>query len=148
MKNGPQSERLWASLLCLAIGLWLTYVAWSRHPGLNVPPAVGYLAAATFAAAGIALFLQGTGFDRASGVPAMLAVAAMAGIGGWIGFGPGSRRCGGSLQGLDFLPAEWICRFVFGAGAIITAGIVLLMLRSLVKGGPAGPERGGQELTR
>lgn len=139
----PPSEKRWAALLCLVIGLWLAYVVWSRQPGLQVPPAVGYLAAFTFAAAGVALLLQGTGFDRASGVPAMLAVAAMAGIGGWIGFGPGSRRCGGSLGGLDFIPAEWTCRGVFGAGAVLTAGIALLMLRSLVKSGPETPRVGG-----
>jgi hypothetical protein len=100
-----------------------------------VPQAVGYLAAATFIGAGVALLLQVAGFDRASGLPAMLAVAAMAGTGGWIGFGPGRRRCSGNLEGLGFVPAEFTCRFVFGAGALLTAWIVLLMLRSLVKSG-------------
>lgn len=106
---------------------------WSRQPGLQVPPAVGYLGAGCFLAAGVSLCLQGTGFVRAATLPAILAAAALAGIGGWIGFGAGSRRCGGSLGGLAVVPAEWTCRFVFGAGAILTAGIVLLMLRSLFK---------------
>ena len=122
-----------AALVCALAGLWIAYVVWSRQPGLHGPPAVGYLAAGCFLAAGVSLFLQGTGFVRAAMVPAIFAVAALAGIGGWIGFGAGSRRCGGSLGGLAFLPAEWSCRFVFGAGAILTAGIVLLMLRSLFK---------------
>jgi hypothetical protein len=96
-----------------------------------VPPTVGYLAAGCFLAAGASLFLQGTGFVRAATVPAILAAATLAGIGGWIGFGPGIRRCGGGLGELAFVPAEWTCRLVFGAGAILTAAIVLLMVRSL-----------------
>lgn len=130
----PPSERRWAALLCIVIGLWLVYVVWSRQPGLKVPPAIAYLAAGSFVAAGMSLFLQGRAMNRAAAVSAILSVGAMAGIGGWIGFGPGSRRCGGSLGGLTFIPGEWTCRVVFGAGAILTAGIVLLMLRSLVKG--------------
>jgi hypothetical protein len=41
---------------------------------------------------------------------------------------------------MDFVPAEWTCRFVFGAGAILTAGIVLLMLGSLFTPSPSKPE--------
>jgi hypothetical protein len=122
-----------AALVCIGLGFWLAYVVWSRQPGLRVPPAVGYLAAGSFAAAGISLFLQGAGFARAAGVPAILAAAALAGIGGWIGFGPGSRRCGGSVGNIPFIPGQWICRLVFGAGAVLTGLIVLLMLRSLFR---------------
>ena len=122
-----------AALVCLGLGFWLAYVVWSRQPGLRVPPAVGYLAAGSFAAAGISLFLQGAGFARAAGVPAILAAAALAGIGGWIGFGPGSRRCGGIVGNTPFIPGEWVCRLVFGAGALLTGLIVLLMLRSLFR---------------
>ena len=114
-------------------------MVWSRQPGLQVPPAVGYLAGGCFVAAGASLFLQGTGFVRAATLPAILAAAALAGIGGWVGFGAGSRRCGGSLGDLAFVPAEWTCRLVFGAGAILTVGIVLLMLRSLFRASPEEP---------
>lgn len=129
----PRTRHHFAALVCLGLGLWLAYVVWSRQPGLRVPPAVGYLAAGSFAAAGISLFLQGAGFARAAGVTAMLATAALAGIGGWIGFGSGSRRCGGSVGNIPFLPGEWVCRLVFGAGALLTGLIVLLMLRSLLR---------------
>jgi hypothetical protein len=119
-----------AAFGCIAIGCWIGYVVWSRQPGLQVPPGVGYLAASCFLSAGVSLVLQARGFTRAAILPAILVAAALAGIGGWVGFGAGTRRCGGSLDGLAFLPGELTCRVVFGAGAILTGGIVLLMLRS------------------
>jgi hypothetical protein len=131
--GGAQARHHLAALVCLGLGFWLAYVVWSRQPGLRVPPAVGYLAAGSFGAAGISLFLQGAGFARAAAVPAILAATALAGIGGWIGFGPGGRRCEGSIGIIPFIPGEWVCRLVFGAGAILTALIVLLMLHSLFR---------------
>jgi hypothetical protein len=132
--SGTAHRNRWAALLCLLVGFWIAYVVWSRQPGLQVAPAVGYLAAGSFLAAGASLLLQAAGLARAAIVPAILTAVALAGIGGWIGFGPGSRRCSGSLAGLAFVPAEWTCRLVFGAGAVLTGGIVLLMLRSFLKG--------------
>jgi hypothetical protein len=121
-------QRLWAALLCFLVGLFLGYVVWSRQPGLQVPPAVGYLAASAFIAAGATLLLQARGAKRAQLVTAFLLVAALAGVGGWIGFGPGSRRCEGTLGLLEFLPGELVCRVVFGAGALLTGLIAVLMV--------------------
>lgn len=127
---------MWAGLFCLGLGLFLIYVVRSDQRGLTVPPPVGYLAASTFALAGVTLLLQARDYARAAMVPAFLLVAALAGVGGWIGFGPGPRSCGGNLGGLLFLPGETLCRIVFGAGAVLTGVIALMMLRSLSKGGP------------
>jgi hypothetical protein len=134
MTEAERRQRLWAALLCGGLGLFLSYVVWSRRPGLRVPPAVGYLAAGVFLAAGATLLLQVRGAQRAHQVTAFLLVAALAGIGGWIGFGPGSRRCEGSFGFLSFVPGELVCRGVFGAGAVLTALIAVLMLRALFKG--------------
>lgn len=127
-------ERLGAGVLCSGLGVFLTYIVWSRQPGLQVPPAVGYLAAGAFLAAGATLLLQARGAQRAQQITAFLLVAALVGIGGWIGFGPGSRQCGGSLGFLQFVPGELVCRGVFGAGAVLTGMIAVLMLRPLLKG--------------
>jgi hypothetical protein len=134
MTEPDRRERLWAGLLCSGLGLLLSYIVWSRRPGLQVPPAVGYLAAGVFLAAGATLLLQVRGAQRAQQVTAFLLVAALAGVGGWIGFGPGSRRCGGSLGLLSFVPGELVCRLVFGAGAVLTGLVAVLMLRPLFKG--------------
>jgi len=120
-------QRLWAALLCFVVGLFLGYVVWSRQPGLQVPPPVGYLAAGAFIAAGATLLLQAYGAKRAQLITAFLLVAALAGVGGWIGFGPGSRRCEGTGL-VGFLPGELVCRVVFGAGAVLTGLIAVLMV--------------------
>ena len=138
LANGATTEtgrrqRRWAALLCVGIGLFLSWVVWSRQPGLQVPPAVGYLAAGVFLAAGATLLLQVRGSRRAQAVTAFLLATALAGIGGWIGFGPSSRRCEGSLGFLSFVPEELLCRGVFGAGAVLTGLIAALMLRPLFK---------------
>jgi hypothetical protein len=134
MKRPTPRQQFWAALLCVGVGSWIAFVVWSEQPGLRVPPAVGYLAAGVFAAAGVSLFLQATGFALAANLCAILMTAALAGIGGWIGFGSGARRCEGSLGGFGFVPGEGTCRLVFGAGAVVTAGIVILMMLSLFKG--------------
>jgi hypothetical protein len=127
-------QRLWAALLSGGVGLTFGYMVWARRPGLLVPPGVGYLAAGSFIAAGLTLLLQAWGHARVALVPAFLLVAAMAGIGGWVGFGPGSRRCESGLGALHFVPGELVCRAVFGAGAVLTGLIALLMVRELLTG--------------
>lgn len=94
---------------------------------------MGYLAAGVFLAAGATLLLQARGARRAQQVTAVLLVAALAGIGGWIGFGSGSRRCERSLGLISFVPGELVCRGVLGAGAVLTGLIAVFMLRALVK---------------
>lgn len=132
MDTSERSARTWAGLFSLGLGLFLMYVVWSAAPGLRVPPVIGYLAASTFALAGATLLLQSRGRHRAALVATFLLVAALAGVGGWIGFGPGSRSCGGELGVLTFIPGETLCRVVFGGGAVLTAMIALVILRSLL----------------
>ena len=141
MNESERRQRRGAGILCSALGLGLSYLVWSRQPGLHVPPAVGYLAAGAFLAAGATLLLQARGAQRAQQVTAFLLVAALAGVGGWIGFGSGSRRCEGSLEFLSFVPGELVCRGVFGAGAVLTGLMAVLMLRPLFKGRADHPKR-------
>jgi hypothetical protein len=138
-ESRERRQRLWAGLLCGALGLFLVYSVWSRQPGWLVPPLVGYLAAGSFLAAGAALLLQAGGYFGLAMFPAFLLVAALAGIGGWVGFGPGSRRCEGDFGVMHFLPGELVCRAVFGTGAVLTGLIALLMLGQLLRGGSKEP---------
>jgi hypothetical protein len=96
---------------------------------------VGYLAAATFVMAGATLLLQTAGYARAALVPAFLLVASLAGVGGWVGFGPGPRSCEGSLRQVFFLYEGALCRVLFGTGAVLTGIIALIILRSLMRTG-------------
>jgi|SRR5688572_13302681 len=132
--EADRRQRLGAALVCILVGGFLGYAAWTR-PDPGIPPAVGVLAALVFGLAGAALFLQALGYTRTAILPIFLLVTAMTGIGAWIGFGSGHRRCRGSLSGLPFVPSEMACRAVFGGGALLTGVIALLILRSMVKGG-------------
>ena len=133
MTEATPSRRLWAALLSGSVGLWLAYVVWSRQPGLQVSPFVGYLAAAAFGSAGLPMLLQARGYARAAAIPTVLLLVVLSGIGAWIGFGPGSRRCEASLGVLPFVTGELACRGVFAAGAVLTGLIALLMLRPVPK---------------
>ena len=139
MTAAERRQRLWAALVCSVLGFFLVYVVWSQQPGLRVPPAVGYLAAAVFLAAAATLLLQVRGAQRAQRLTAFLLVAALAGVGGWIGFGPGSRQCEGGGDILSFVPGEQVCRVVFGAGAVLTGLIALLILSPMVRAGRSKP---------
>lgn len=131
--EADRRQRLGAGFVCILIGGVLGYLIRIR-PDPGIPPAVGVLAALVFGLAGVALLLQAFGYTRAAILPIFLLVAAMTGIGGWIGFGSGQRQCRGSLSGLPFLPSELTCRAVFGGGALLTGVIALLILRSMFKG--------------
>jgi hypothetical protein len=127
-------KRAWAGLFCTGIGLFLmTIMGWDKA-GLRVPSSIGYLAAAAFVLAGAALLLQAGGRERIASVFSFLTVAALAVIGGWIGFGPGPRGCEASMGGLSFLPEELVCRIVFGTGSVLTALIGLILLWSIIRG--------------
>jgi hypothetical protein len=108
-------QRRGAGFVCILVGSVLGYAAWAR-PDPGIPPAVGVLAALVFGLAGVALLLQALGHTRTAVFPIFLLVAAMSGIGGWVGFGSGQRQCRGGLSGLPFVPSELVCRAVFGAG--------------------------------
>jgi hypothetical protein len=135
MTEVTPTQRLWAALLSASVGMWLSYAVWSRQPGLQVPPAVGYLAAGAFGAAGLTLLLQARGYTRAATAPALLLVVALTGIGAWVGFGPGSRRCDAAIGVLPFVPGEMVCRAAFGSGAVLTGLIAVLMVRAILKRG-------------
>lgn len=127
-------KRAWAGLLCSGIGLFLVIIMGSNRAALRVPLSIGYLAAGVFVLAGVALVLQAAGRERIASVFSFLTVAALALVGGWIGFGPGPRGCEASVGGLPFLPEELVCRIVFGTGAVLTALIGLVLLWSIIRG--------------
>ena len=131
--EADRRQRMGAGFVCVLLGGFLGYVTRMR-PDPGIPPAVGVLAALVFGLAGVALLLQALGYGRTAVLPIFLLVAAMTGIGGWIGFGSGPRQCRGGLGGLPFLPSELTCRAVFGGGALLTGVIALLILRSMFTG--------------
>ncbi len=130
--NHSRRERARAGWLSLGLGCFL--IAGIQWDGarLTVPPAVGLLAAGTFVLAGAALLLQARGWDRAGSLASFFVVVAMGGVGAWLGFGPGPRRCSG-IAWHPFMHSELFCRIAFGAGALLTGTMGLVMLWSLLK---------------
>ena len=58
---------------------------------------------------------------------AALVLAAM-----WVAFGPGPRECSVSVSAFSGFAADWLCRGVFGFGALVgTALFVWLFWRLL-----------------
>jgi hypothetical protein len=126
-------KRAWAGLFCAGLGFFLLVIMGWHQPTLQVPSSIGYLAAATFVLAGAALLLQADGRERTASLFSFLAIAALAIVGGWVGFGSGPRGCEASVGGLSFLPEEMVCRVVFGIGAVLTALIGLILLWSIIR---------------
>lgn len=131
--GADRRQRMGAGFVCILVCSFLGYATWMR-PDPGIPSAVGVLASLVFGLAGVALLLQALGYTRTAVLPIFLLVAAMTGIGGWIGFGSGQRQCRGSLSSLPFVPSALTCRAVFGGGALLTGVIALLILRSMFKG--------------
>jgi hypothetical protein len=141
MPDPDRRRRLWAALLCFGAALFIGYAALVAPAGLRAPPAVIYLAAATFAAAGGTLLFQALGYRRVQAIPAFLMGAGLTGVGGWVAFGAGSRSCRASFGGIGFLPPDLVCRVAFGIGTLFTGVIALLMLRPLFSRKPEPPDR-------
>jgi hypothetical protein len=136
-------QRLRAALLCLAVALAIGCIGWAAPAGLRAPPAVVYVAAATFASGGATLLLQALGYARLQAVPAFLMGLGLTGVGAWVAFGAGSRQCQASVGGLGFLPPELACRVAFGIGTLFTGVVAVLMLRPLFSRNPHPPEGAG-----
>lgn len=135
MPEPTRRARTVAAAVCVAAGAWIIYGVGADPSRLRAPAAIAYLAGGVFVAAAVALWLQALGHLRAARVPVLLLVTGMAAIGGWIGFGPGRRECQAGDEMLAFLTGEGACRAVFGTGALFTAAIALVLLRSLVRDG-------------
>lgn len=62
---------------------------------------------------------------------AIAILAALAGIAYWLVFGPGVRACTTPFLSSyirDYLSADMECRAIFGLGALITTGVLLMAL--------------------
>jgi len=124
-------QRFVAAILSGGVGLLLVLIVWARQSDLRVPPIIGYLAAGSFLAASATLMLQLRGATRAALVTTLLLVSAFSMIGGWVGFGPGSRQCEATIGSWVFLPGDLACRGVFGGGALLTAVMAVMVFREL-----------------
>lgn len=137
--------RFWFGLCFFLLGLPPMLGALNIGPlnqgDINGPPWLGFIAGGIFSLSGIIVWV-GTRRPLFNAVLVLTLLAGMAAIGNWIAFGVGPRVCSGSIlfwwQG-DL--GDLACRIPFGYGAILTNGIVLLVLVNTLQKALGGPPR-------
>lgn len=96
--------------------------------GLNAPAWVAHLAASVFVFAGLALIAAELKRPRLRLMLVAAALTALGLVGASLAFAPG--RCSVSLPLLRASAPNLACRFAFGAGALIVAGMIACLIRS------------------
>jgi hypothetical protein len=120
--------------LAVVAGLGTAAVIYARPEGLNAPAWVAYTACAAFVFAGLCIVAAES---RLAGLHAWLSVAtiaAMLGPGAWVAFGPGARPCTFSLPFVTGPASGWVCRCMFGFGAVVLAGLLVWAVRLALRG--------------
>ena len=113
-----------AAAVVLAGAAGLAWASHARDPALQVPPVVGYVVAATLAAAGAALVAKAFGRTQLQSGLAVAILAGFAVVGGWIALAPdGARGCRASPSLIPGAGSAAACRTAFGVGALLTTAM-------------------------
>ena len=127
----PPRRRSWTTFaLCVAIAAMV-----HAHPeGLRAPAWVAYVAAAAFGWAGLSLLaglFHAVRLQRWLGIAVVLSLFS---ISLWIAIGPGDRACSMSIGGFWTESGDVICRGAFGLGSLLIALMLVLSVRSAIRG--------------
>jgi len=132
-EGGPTTVRgrLAVGLLFWGVGFLVMYMSVSHPEQVNGPWWLGFAAGWVFAAAGLAVAVQGTELQTwVGGLAVATLLLGFAAIGNWIAFGPGPRGCSGGISLLFFSGSrsagEMECRVAFGLGAVILDAILFM----------------------
>ena len=103
------------------------------HPErLRVPGWVAYAACVAFVFAGLSGVAQAFSRPTAATWLSVAFMAALVLTALWVALGPGSRECTVSLSSFGWLGSSWLCRGVFGFGALVGVAVLLwVFLRAL-----------------
>ena len=120
-----RTRTAWFGVLTVAAGaLAAAGIHW--HPEqLNAPEWAGYSACLAFVFVGLSVVAEANARPRAAAWLALGFLGALVLAAMWVGFGPGSRECSFWLSSIAGISTDWICRGVFGLGAVIGAGLLL-----------------------
>ena len=118
--------------LCAAAGV-AAAVGIHWHPEqLNAPAWVAYAACLAFVFAGLSVVAREFARARLASWLAVAFSAALVLTAMWVAFGPGSRECSVSLPLFNGIAADWLCRGVFGFGALVGAAFVVWLFRRVL----------------
>ena len=128
-----RKERLLAGGGAIVVGVFGLVMMYLHPEGLRVPAWVGLAAMSTFVWGGSAIVLREHETTRGlADWAVLLTIVGLLVPAAWIAFGPGPRECTALLAFFSVRAGEWLCRGVFGIGALLTSGILVLMARPLL----------------
>jgi hypothetical protein len=100
------------------------------HPEqLNVPAWVAYAACLAFVFAGLSVVAREFALGRLASWLVVAFMAALVLTAVWVAFGPGSRECSVSFAQFAGVASDWLCRGVFGFGALVGAALLVWLFR-------------------
>ena len=128
----PRSRLIWG-LLCVLLSAVLAVLIFGRPQKLSAPAWVAYSAAAAFLIAGLLLVAGAANANRVQNWLAVVLLGFMVLPAMWIAFGAGPRQCTASLP-IPGLASDIVCRSVFGLGALIGLGVLMLYVAHAIRG--------------
>ena len=129
----PTSRRtqLAAGACSIAVGVLVGGIVHWHPEGLRAPAWVAYVAAAAFVLAGACLASAALAITWLQRWLVLGVVACLFAVTAWVAFGPGARECAVSFAFFAGLAPDALCRTAFGAGALLLAVVLALVLRRL-----------------
>ncbi|MBF0292730.1 MAG: hypothetical protein HQK86_11310 [Nitrospinae bacterium] len=134
--------------ICVLFGVFPLLATFDIGPlgpdDINGPAWLGFASGGVFIAGGLAVML-GQSAPILTGLLGLLAMAGLASVGNWIGFGVGERACSGSFSlgwlGIGDQFSDLACRVPFGMGAMLLNGFLLLATVLLFQKALGGPPK-------
>jgi hypothetical protein len=115
--------------LCVAAGIAAAAGVYWHPQQLNVPAWVAYVACLAFVFAGLSVVAREFALGKLASWLALAFIAALVLTAIWVAFGPGSRECSVSFSLFSGLASDWLCRGVFGFGALVGAALLVWLFR-------------------
>ena len=127
-----------AAVGAMAAGVVVIYAIHAHPEGLRVPAWVAHMAASTFVIAGLALVAGLFELDWLQRGLGLAVTVVLLVVFAWIAFGPGERACSVSIPLMRTDASALMCRGAFGAGAVLMAVFLGLLLWRTLSGRRGG----------
>ena len=136
MRTTHPTVKIGASLFLAACGM--AFLIHAHPERLKAPEWVALFAVGLFGFAGVCIAAQAFGLNRLVRWLVCVLLGAMAVVPAWIALGPGPRQCTMVSLGARSAASEVACRGVFGAGAVVVAGLFVMAVRGALRARHAG----------
>ena len=115
----------------IAAGLCIAFLIYAYPEKLRVPSWLGYSVCATISIAGATVVAKELKYLRVASGLTIVILLGMQFIVAWLALGAGPRHCffrGPILAGMS---PDWLCRGVFGFGAVMLAAMLVIAIGRL-----------------